>query len=101
MYEGHSVLVPYMYMKCPQFINHPNLVECVLKFYYQNIKRHQDYIIAYNSNGAQNNVNHLHFEMMDLTSIKKQNNFTKMLYGEWHIENSIETKLKKSKKTGF
>lgn len=61
VYDSHSLYLPFLSMKCPQFIAHANILQKVLDFYHFEMQDASNYVIGYNSAGACSSVNNLHF----------------------------------------
>lgn len=100
VFETHSLLIPYLYLKCAQYISGPKLLFKILQFYYYKSKHPDDYVVGFNSTGASSSVNHLHFQLIDMALIKSQHKVTKT-YQEWHCEASPTKRVSVSDKTGF
>ena len=70
VFETHSLIIPYLYLKCPQYISGPKLLFKMLNFYYYRTKYPENYMVGFNSAGASSSVNHLHFQLVDMVLVK-------------------------------
>ena len=58
VFETHSVYIPYIDTKIPQFIGSKEILENVKKL---KMEDYGEYLVGYNSAGAFSTINHLHF----------------------------------------
>ena len=66
VFESHSVWIPHIDNKIPQFIEGEYLLKEMREL---KIKNYEKYLIGYNSAGAFSTINHLHFQILNLEKI--------------------------------
>lgn len=69
LFPSHSVYIPFINQKLPQFIHSPAILADALALY-SRLDSGQ-YLLGYNSAGGFSSINHLHFQILSMAELRK------------------------------
>ena len=103
IFHSHSLLCPLVNCQLPQFLGSQEILGQFLHFFFfeiaqkshKNLSKGHNFCAGYNSVGANSSINHLHFQIISMISMKHAVGDDVTFYGEFltnFAENYLQNK---------